>query len=507
MSDKIKTKQMIRTIKLKEKQIYLKSYIKNQQIKTRKAMTENTDEDSSVSNKSEVIAADHVSNSFKIMMNESYGRSKNIIKNQQQKIKSYGYDSINKETVINKSKIKVSKSNISSFDLTPFYKIRQKRLMKNNYINLKKAEMFKHLYLNNIFSTTYHKMKDVAKISYKIFKATFISVSSLLPWGTGTLLLLVVTLFIGVFGSLSDNSLYGIAVSQLNEEVLAYTDIINKCTEQYDILEFTPLVQAIMMHESKGIGNDPMNASSFEYNTLYPDGIEDSIYSIEVGVQYLVDCLNQAEVKSPADIEKIHLAIQAYNYGLDYIDWAHDNFGGYSKANAQLYLDMKKEQTNNTFIGSASYVPNVWVYYRGSNARIVEIAKSQIGNIGGEKYWIWYGFESRVEWCAIFVSWCAQQSGDLNISVPKFAGVDSGMAWYNEKNSWRNKGYVPSPGDVVFFDWDLDNDPDHVGIVEKIENNKLYTIEGNSNDRCLRKIYNKESQMLYGYGLNKTIDY
>ena len=128
MSDKIKTKQMIRTIKPKEIQIYLKSYIKNQQIKTRKAMTENTDENSSVSNKSEVIAVNHVSNSFKIMMNESYGRSKNIIKNQQQKIKSYGYDLINKETGTNKSKIKVSKSHISSFDLTTFYKIRQKRL-------------------------------------------------------------------------------------------------------------------------------------------------------------------------------------------------------------------------------------------------------------------------------------------------------------------------------------------------------------------------------------------
>lgn len=143
----------------------------------------------------------------------------------------------------------------------------------------------------------------------------------------------------------------------------------------------------------------------------------------------------------------------------------------------------------------------MWVYYRGSNARIVEIAKSQIGNIGGEKYWSWYGFESRVEWCAIFVSWCAQQSGDLNITVPRFAGVDSGMAWYKEKNSWRNSDYVPSPGDVVFFDWDLDNDPDHVGIVEKVEDNKLYTIEGNSNDKCRNKVYDIFSFYIFGFGV------
>ena len=102
---------------------------------------------------------------------------------------------------------------------------------------------------------------------------------------------------------------------------------------------------------------------------------------------------------------------------------------------------MKKEQTNNTFISNVSYVSNVWIYYGGSNARIVEIAKSQIGNIGGEKYWRWYGFESRVEWCAIFVSWCAEQSGDLNITVPRFSGVDSGMAWYKEK----------TPGETVIM--------------------------------------------------------
>ena len=39
---------------------------------------------------------------------------------------------------------------------------------------------------------------------------------------------------------------------------------------------------------------------------------------------------------------------------------------------------------------------------------IVQVAKQQIGNVGGQPYWSWYGFTSRVEWCACFVSWCAK---------------------------------------------------------------------------------------------------
>lgn len=500
MQKRIKTKQMMYTIKTKDKKRHLKTYIKHQQIMSRDKMIDNIEDESSASNKAEVIAVNQISNTSKVAINETFDRSMEIANNQYHKVRPYRFKSNKNKLSINNSMNKASNQKQNPTYTSSFLRHRYKKSMKKNYLNQQKKKKF-NFYSNNIFRTIYHEMKDIAKMTYTIFKTAFISISSLISLGTGILLLLVITLFIGVFGSLSDNSLYGIAVSQLTEEVLAYTDVINEYAEQYDILEFTPLVQAIMMHESKGIGNDPMNASSFEYNLMYPDGIEDPIYSIQVGVQYLIDCLNQADVKSPADTKKVHLAIQAYNYGLEYIEWANDNFGGYSKANAQVYLDMKKEQNNNTFIGSASYVPNVWIYYRGSHARIVEIAKSQIGNIGGEKYWRWYGFESRVEWCAIFVSWCAQQSGDLNITVPRFAGVDSGMAWYKEKNSWQNSDYIPSPGDIVFFDWNLDNDPDHVGIVEKVEDNKLYTIEGNSNDTCRSKVYNCKSQLIIGFGI------
>lgn len=318
--------------------------------------------------------------------------------------------------------------------------------------------------------------------------------------GIGLLLLIVISLFTGVFGSLSDNSLYGVAVSPLSEEVLAYTDIISKYTEQYEIEEFTSLVQAIMMHESKGLGEDPMDSSLFIYNIEYPDGIKNAEYSINVGVHYLADCLEQADVNEPSDTKQIYLSIQAYDYGLEYIEWAVNNFGGYSKANAKVYLDMKKEETYNNFDGSASYVPNVWIYYRGSGSRIVEIAKAQIGNIGGRKYWEWYGFDSRVEWCACFVSWCANESGDLDKTIPRFSGVDQGMIWFKNHNKWKGCSYTPYVGDIIFFDWEQDGDPDHVGIVEKVENGDVYTVEGNSKDEVRAKHYSQNYKSIYGYG-------
>lgn len=96
---------------------------------------------------------------------------------------------------------------------------------------------------------------------------------------------------------------------------------------------------------------------------------------------------------------------------------------------------------------------------------------------------------------------CAEQSGDLNVTIPRFSGVDYGMEWYKENGNWRDSNYISSSGDIVFFDWDYDNDPDHVGIVEKVEGNSIYTIEGNSKDRCTNKSYNLKSSSILGYGI------
>ena len=134
---------------------------------------------------------------------------------------------------------------------------------------------------------------------------------------------------------------------------------------------------------------------------------------------------------------------------------------------------------------------------------IALVAASQIGNEGGEIYWRWYGFSSHVDWCAVFVSWCADQAGLLdNGSMPKFAVCDDGIRWFVEKGRWFNRNISPEPGMIIFFDWDQDGRSDHVGIVEKCEDRLIYTIEGNSNDVCMKKWYAAGDKVIMGYGLS-----
>ena len=140
------------------------------------------------------------------------------------------------------------------------------------------------------------------------------------------------------------------------------------------------------------------------------------------------------------------------------------------------------------------------------NNDIVSTAISQLGNKGGQPYWSWYGFDSRVEWCACFVSWVANQCGKIENGVmPKFAACNDGIAWFKQKNQWIEPTDVPITGDIIFFDWakdGIDGSSDHVGIVEyyDIEKNIVHTIEGNSNDECKQREYSKDDNQIMGYG-------
>ena len=136
----------------------------------------------------------------------------------------------------------------------------------------------------------------------------------------------------------------------------------------------------------------------------------------------------------------------------------------------------------------------------GVDDQIVAVALSQVGNVGGEPYWSWYGFGSRVEWCACFVSWCYNQAGK---SEPRFAGCEwQGVPWFQSHGQWGARGYNNlAPGDAIFFDWDLDGTADHVGIVIGTDGSRVYTVEGNSSDACKIKSYDLNYQSIKGYGL------
>ena len=137
---------------------------------------------------------------------------------------------------------------------------------------------------------------------------------------------------------------------------------------------------------------------------------------------------------------------------------------------------------------------------RPGNPEFMELAKQQVGNVGGYPYWSWYGFNSRVEWCACFVSWCYNQAGK---SEPRFAGCEwQGVPWFQSRGQWGARGYENiAPGDAIFFDWDLDGVADHVGLVLGRDGSRVYTVEGNSGDACKIKSYDLNYQCIKGYGL------
>lgn len=327
----------------------------------------------------------------------------------------------------------------------------------------------------------------------------------------GGAFLLVFILIAGIiagaaFSSSSENS------ESLSDEVLAYTSVIQQYASQYGIPEYVSAIQAIMMQESGGRGTDPMQCSESPYNTRFshsPGSITDPNYSIEVGVQTFADCISQAGCSSPQDMDKLKLAWQGYNYGNGYIGWALQR-GGYTEANALQFSQEQAASHGWSSYGDPEYVPHVMRYYSDGSLfaglfgsqQIVSVAMGQIGNSGGQKFWSWYGFDSRVEWCACFVSWCADQSGLIaSGNVPKFSLCRDGVSWFQGKNKWQSGGTTPTAGMIIFFDWDHDGNSDHVGIVEKCEGGRVYTVEGNSSDQVRQRNYAMDYASIMGYGV------
>lgn len=168
------------------------------------------------------------------------------------------------------------------------------------------------------------------------------------------------------------------------------------------------------------------------------------------------------------------------------------------------YLTELLKPENNSLWAAALYGINY------SDDQIVTVALTQIGNVGGDPYWSWYGFGSRVEWCACFVSWCANECGYIDTGViPKYAGCVNGVQWFKDRGQWVDGSAEPAPGMIIFFDWDSpdgssgpqDGLSDHTGIVQKVENGIVYTVEGNSGDSVRQKQYSVGYYEILGYGV------
>ena len=337
--------------------------------------------------------------------------------------------------------------------------------------------------------------KAVTAAVKAVIAATKALVSAIFAGGWIVVLILVIVILFGALFSMVGGS-NSSTVTPVSAEVEAYEPLIRQYARQYGIEEYVELIKAVMMQESGGQGTDPMQASECGYNTRYPNtpnGITDPEYS---------------GVESPVDMNHIKLALQGYNYGNGYISWAKENYGGYTYANAVEFSEMMAERNGWSSYGDKEYVSHVLRYYvfgriptgTGSQA-IVQVALTQEGN-GGDIYWSWYGFSSREEWCACFVSWCADQCGYIEAGViPKFSLCSAGMEWFESRGQFMDGSYVPATGDLVFFDWENDGSVDHVGIVESVVDGNIYTVEGNSGDKVARRSYPIGYGQIVGYGV------
>ena len=342
----IKTKQSIQTIKTKDSKENLTHFIKQQTIHNRE---NSKDEQSSPKANTSAKATDTISSTAKTTAYESGFRAKKYIKRKLEQLQAKKRMEHSLAAITSNSTSKVS------------YVSKAKRYVENK-IN---ASTIKET-TNRIITRPFVKnAAGFVSATFNVAKKSIGGINALLSFGTGVILIIVMTLFIGTFSVLAQDGGSNSMVQPLSAEVIAYEETIRKYATENGIEDHVQILQAIMMQESGGLGDDPMQSSESGFNTRYPrvpNGITDPEYSIECGVKTFANCLSRANVKDRSDTEHLYLAIQGYNYGSGYIEWAIRNFGGYSKYNAQLFSDDMKAKNNTATYGDPEYVDHVMQY-------------------------------------------------------------------------------------------------------------------------------------------------
>lgn len=135
---------------------------------------------------------------------------------------------------------------------------------------------------------------------------------------------------------------------------------------------------------------------------------------------------------------------------------------------------------------------------------IINIANGYVGYREGKNndtiFGIWYPMNYN-PWCAMFVSYCIITAGVSEYIMKRFASSTAGMNWFKAKGQFKERGYQPQAGDIVFITWSNNySSPDHTGLVKSCDGNKIYTIEGNRDDCVAEYNYDINSANIVGFG-------
>lgn len=328
------------------------------------------------------------------------------------------------------------------------------------------------------------------------------------------LIALIVCSCFGIFASGEDSGT-GVtmqtAVQEINEEYNQKIEDI-KSNNTYDILEMSGSraewkeVIAIYAVDKNMADLNPANPDEAQEVATMDEGKKEDLRKLfwemnkveshteKKTVKETVEVQeNGNTVKKEKDVEKTTLYIITSHIDLETMM----NNKSFTDEQKEMCRELLSDENNSLWLSVLHGISS-------SDSDIVKVAQEQLGNVGGQPYWNWYGFSSRVEWCACFVSWCANKCGYIeNNLIPKYSVCDTGVNWFKSKGEWLDGTEEPQEGMIIFFDWasdGLDGNSDHTGIVEKVESGRVYTIEGNSSDACQENSYPIGHYEILGYG-------
>lgn len=181
------------------------------------------------------------------------------------------------------------------------------------------------------------------------------------------LVIILLAVIVGAIGTVvgsggaANESQDGTYQAQVSEKTESYREMVSEYCEKYGIDDYVDLCLVMIEQESGGNPPDVMQTEQSYYNVNPP--IDSAEESIDCGTHELSDCLTKAKCKDTNDINGISLALQGYNFGNGYIDWALKNYGCYTKENAQIFSAKMCAELGYASYGDVEYVPHVLRYY------------------------------------------------------------------------------------------------------------------------------------------------